>query len=105
MYRAWQMGVDPEVMSSLAMWMIIPGASRPIPVTPNQRLMGGASMGDVASLRFAEDFTATLPSGRRKKHGLHFIPPRLGAAAGRAAGVDGIRSAGGAPTACRTPQE
>jgi hypothetical protein len=42
------------------MWLIIPGASRPIPVTPNQRLMGGASMADVASLRFAEDYTATL---------------------------------------------
>lgn len=45
------------------MWLIVPGASRPIPVTPNQRLLGGASMGDVASLRFAEDFTATLRPG------------------------------------------
>ena len=42
------------------MWLIVPGASRPIPVTANQRLLGGASMGDVARLRFAEDFTATL---------------------------------------------
>ncbi len=42
------------------MWLIIPGASRPIPVTANQRLLGGASMADVASLRFAADFTATL---------------------------------------------
>ncbi len=42
------------------MWLIIPGATRPIPVTPNQRLLGGASMGDVARLRFAEDFTAVL---------------------------------------------
>jgi hypothetical protein len=42
------------------MWLIVPGASRPIPVTPNQRLLGGASMGDVARLRFAEDFTAVL---------------------------------------------
>jgi hypothetical protein len=42
------------------MWLIIPGATRPIPVTPNQRLLGGASMGDVARLRFAEDFTAAL---------------------------------------------
>jgi hypothetical protein len=45
------------------MWLIIPGASRPIPVTPNQRLLGGASMADVASLRFAEDFTAALRTG------------------------------------------
>src|SRR6266516_295320 len=42
------------------MWLIIPGASRPVPVTPNQRLLGGASMADVASLRFAADFTATV---------------------------------------------
>ena len=45
------------------MWLIVPGASRPIPVSPNQRLLGGASMGDVASLRFAEDYTATLRPG------------------------------------------
>ena len=25
MHRAWQMGIDPEVMTSLAMWMIFPG--------------------------------------------------------------------------------
>jgi len=42
------------------MWILIPGASRPIPVTPNQRLLGGASMADVASLRFSVDYTATL---------------------------------------------
>jgi hypothetical protein len=51
------------------MWMIIPGASRPIPVTPNQRLLGGASMGDVASLRFAEDFTAALRPGEESVAG------------------------------------
>jgi outer membrane lipoprotein-sorting protein len=46
------------------MWILIPGASRPIPVTANQRLLGGASMADVASLRFALDFTPTLRPGR-----------------------------------------
>jgi outer membrane lipoprotein-sorting protein len=51
------------------MWLIIPGASRPIPVTPNQRLMGGASMADVASLRFAEDYTATLRAGSEEVAG------------------------------------
>jgi outer membrane lipoprotein-sorting protein len=51
------------------MWLIIPGASRPIPVTPNQRLMGGASMADVASLRFAEDYTATLRPGTEEVAG------------------------------------
>ena len=51
------------------LWMIIPGASRPIPVTANQRLLGGASMGDVASLRFAEDYTATLRPGEESVGG------------------------------------
>jgi hypothetical protein len=45
------------------MWLLVPGASRPLPVTPNQRLVGGASMGDVARLRFADDFTATARPG------------------------------------------
>lgn len=42
------------------MWLIVPGAQNPVPITPNQRLMGGASIGDAARLRFAEDFTARL---------------------------------------------
>lgn len=45
------------------MWLLIPGAENPVPVTPNQRLMGGASFGDVARARFADDFTATLRPG------------------------------------------
>jgi len=42
------------------MWLIVPGASNPVPITPNQRLMGGASIADVARLRFVEDYTASL---------------------------------------------
>ncbi|HUD72027.1 MAG TPA: hypothetical protein VMQ62_08700, partial [Dongiaceae bacterium] len=38
-------------------WLIVPGAKRPIPVSAAQRLMGGASIGDLARLRFADDFT------------------------------------------------
>src|SRR5215467_16113934 len=45
------------------MWLIVPGAENPVPVTANQRLMGGASFGDVARLRFAEDFTAVVRPG------------------------------------------
>jgi Outer membrane lipoprotein-sorting protein len=45
------------------MWLLVPGASNPVPVTPNQRLLGGASMGDVARLRFAEDFQGTARPG------------------------------------------
>ncbi len=40
------------------MWLLVPGAEHPVPITANQRLMGGASFGDVARMRFAEDFTA-----------------------------------------------
>jgi hypothetical protein len=45
------------------MWLIVPGAENPVPVSPNQRLMGGASFGDVARMRFAEDFKASLRPG------------------------------------------
>jgi hypothetical protein len=39
------------------MWLMVPGASRALPITPNQRLLGGASVGDVARIEFAKDFT------------------------------------------------
>ena len=42
------------------MWLIVAGATNPVPITPNQRLLGGASLGDVARLRFSSDYTATL---------------------------------------------
>lgn len=48
------------------MWLIVPGAEHPVPITANQRLMGGASFGDVARMRFAEDFTAALRPGTEK---------------------------------------
>lgn len=40
------------------MWLLVPGSTNPVPITANQRLLGGASFGDVARLRFSEDFTA-----------------------------------------------
>jgi hypothetical protein len=45
------------------MWLLVPGAQNPVPITPNQRLLGGASFGDVARIRFAEDFTPQLRPG------------------------------------------
>ncbi|MGH9400000.1 MAG: outer membrane lipoprotein-sorting protein, partial [Thermoanaerobaculia bacterium] len=45
------------------MWLIVPGTTNPVPITPNQRLLGGASFGDVAKVRFAEDFTAAAREG------------------------------------------
>lgn len=38
------------------MWLIVPGSRNPVPITANQRLLGGASFGDVARLRFSEDY-------------------------------------------------
>ena len=40
--------------------LIVPGASRPIPVSKSQRLMGAASFGDIARLQFAEEFEGTV---------------------------------------------
>ena len=41
-------------------WLIVPGASRPVPVSKTQRLMGAASFGDIARLRFADEYVATV---------------------------------------------
>ena len=41
-------------------WLIVPTASKPVPVTKSQRLMGAASFGDVAGLRFADAYDARL---------------------------------------------
>lgn len=45
------------------MWLLLPGSRRPVPVTPQQRLLGPASGGDLARTRFSEDYTveATTP--------------------------------------------
>ena len=48
------------------MWLLVPGAEHPVPITANQRLMGGASFGDVARIRFAEDFTAVARPGTER---------------------------------------
>lgn len=40
------------------MWLLVPGSTNPVPITANQRLLGGASFGDVARLRFSEDYAA-----------------------------------------------
>lgn len=45
------------------MWLMVPGASRALPITPNQRLLGGASVGDVARIEFAKDFTGAARPG------------------------------------------
>jgi outer membrane lipoprotein-sorting protein len=41
------------------MWVYLPSASRPVRITPLERLTGNASNGDVARSHFAEDYAAT----------------------------------------------
>ncbi len=41
-------------------WLIVPASSHAIAVTPNQRLMGGASLADVSKLRFSQEFDAAF---------------------------------------------
>lgn len=42
------------------MWMIFPNTSKPIRITPAQRLMGEVANGDIAKLNLAGDYNATL---------------------------------------------
>lgn len=46
------------LMTDQRVWLLLPDTTHPIRVSPNQRLFGGASIGDVARLRFADEFTA-----------------------------------------------
>lgn len=38
------------------MWFAKPGLSKPVPVSPRQKLVGGASYGDIAATNYAEDY-------------------------------------------------
>ena len=51
------------------MWLLVPGSTKPVPITANQRLLGGASFGDVARLRFSEDYTAKATGERENLAG------------------------------------
>ncbi len=42
------------------MWLTRPGLSKPIPVSPRQRMSGQASNGDIAATNYAADYDATL---------------------------------------------
>ena len=48
------------LMAGGRVWLLVPGTSRPVPVSANQRLLGGASIADVARLRLAAEFSPTL---------------------------------------------
>jgi outer membrane lipoprotein-sorting protein len=50
------------VMKQRNMWFIKPGVSKPVSISPRQKLMGGASNADIASTNYAGDYDAVLLS-------------------------------------------
>ncbi len=47
------------LMQDRNMWFIKPGLSKPVPISPRQKLLGGASNGDIASTDYSGDYTIT----------------------------------------------
>ena len=41
-------------------WLLLPSSQRPMRITPMQKLLGDASTGDIATMRWSGDYTATL---------------------------------------------
>jgi hypothetical protein len=48
------------LMQSRNMWFLSPDVSKPVPISPRQRLLGEASNGDVATTNYSRDYEATL---------------------------------------------
>lgn len=70
-------------------WLILPNTTHPIRVSPNQRLFGGASIGDVARLKFAEEFTATSLDAEESVDGVACLAISLAGRTRRAAYASG----------------
>jgi outer membrane lipoprotein-sorting protein len=50
------------LMSDRNMWFAKPGLSKAVPISPRQKLMGGAANGDIASTNYAGDYKVTNAS-------------------------------------------
>jgi outer membrane lipoprotein-sorting protein len=65
------------------MWVYLPDTSRPVRITPLERLSGDASNGDVARTNYAEDYTPvyvrTEKAGAQQCHVLELTAKRKGA--------------------------
>lgn len=46
-------------------WLIVPGSSKAIAVTANQRMLGAMSFADIARVRLSSDYTGSLQTGIR----------------------------------------
>jgi len=66
-------------------WLILPHTTHPIRISANQRLLGGASITDVARLRLADDFSATRDPEVERIDGVACHTLRLKARSPRAA--------------------
>lgn len=51
------------------MWLTRPGLSKPIPISPRQRMSGQASNGDIAATNYAKDYEAATLSATEKLDG------------------------------------
>lgn len=45
------------LMRDRNMWFIKPGLKKPIPISPRQKLIGGASNGDIATTNYVDDYS------------------------------------------------
>ena len=41
------------------MWVAKPGVKKPVPISPRQKLVGGAAYGDIAATNYSDDYEAT----------------------------------------------
>lgn len=48
------------LMSGDDFWLLIPGSSRPLRITPMQKLLGEASTGDIANMTWAGDYSGKV---------------------------------------------
>jgi hypothetical protein len=71
-------------------WLIVPGASRPVPLSANQRLLGGAMLADLTRARLAEMFTATMRPDEESVDGTACAVLDLAAVSAKAAYRSGV---------------
>jgi hypothetical protein len=55
------------------MWLTRPGLSKPIPISPRQRMSGQASNGDIAATNYAADYEAKLSTEEKLEGELCYV--------------------------------
>ncbi len=50
-------------------WLILPKSQRPVRITATQRLLGEASVGDIATMRWAGDYQGSVVGSERCEAG------------------------------------